>query len=62
MLPVLRGYWVRRSKYENGVVFVVAYPGISPIIRYLSGGVIDVYGPKVCELHRRGCEKDVKKR
>ena len=33
-------------KYENGVVFVVGHPGISRIIRYLSGGVIDVYGPK----------------
>ena len=36
---------MRPLNYENGVVFVVGHPGISLIIRYLSGGVIDVYGP-----------------
>ena len=39
------GYWVRRSKYENSGVFVFGHPGISHIIRCLTGGVIDVYGP-----------------
>ena len=44
-LPAYVGYWMSQSKYENGVVFVVDHPGISRIIIYLSGGVIDVYGP-----------------
>ena len=36
---------MRQLKYENDGVFVVGHPGISRIIRYLTGGVIDVYGP-----------------
>ena len=48
-------------KYENGGVFVVGHPGISHIIRYLTGGVIDVYGPKGAN-YTGGYEKDVKKR
>ena len=61
-LPAFVGYWVRRSKYENGVVFVVGHPGISRIIRSLSGGVIDVYGPSPANYTGGGREKDVKKR
>ncbi len=41
-------------KYENGAVFVVGDPGISRVIRYLSGGVIDVYGPKVANYTEGG--------
>ena len=52
---------MRQLKYENGGVFVVGHPGISHIIRYLSGGVIDVYGHKVAN-YTGGYEKDVKKR
>mgnify|MGYP006224832363 FL=1 len=52
---------MRQLKYENGGVFVVGHPGISRIIRYLSGGVIDVYGPKGAN-YTGGDEKDVKKR
>ena len=49
-------------KYENDGVFVVGHPGISRIIRYLTGGVIDVYGPKARTTPGGGREKDVKKR
>ena len=52
---------MRQSKYENDGVFVVGRPGISLIIRYLTGGVIDVYGPKGAN-YTGGYEKDVKKR
>ena len=61
-LPAYVGYWMRQLKYENGVVFAVGHPGISHIIRYLTGGVIDVYGPKGANYTEGGCEKDVKKR
>ena len=44
-LPAYVGYWMSQLKYEKGGVFVVGHPGISRIIRSLSGGVIDVYGP-----------------
>ena len=60
-LPAYVGYWMNQLKYENGGVFVVGHPGISHIIRYLSGGVIDVYGPKGAN-YTGGYEKDVKKR
>ena len=44
------------------MVFVVGHPGISLIIRYLTGGVIDVHGLKGANYTGGGREKDVKKR
>ena len=61
-LPAYLGYWMSQLKYENDGVFVVGHPGISRIIRYLTGGVIDVYGPKARTTPGGGREKDVKKR
>ena len=60
-LPAYVGYWMCQLKYENGGAFSVGHPGISHIIRYLTGGVIDVYGPKGAN-YTGGYEKDVKKR
>ena len=61
-LPADVSYWMSQLKYENGGVFVVGHPGISHIIRYLTGGVIDMYGSKGTNYTEGGCEKDVKKR